>query len=77
MRVSCSPSASGSTYRIHRSGDDFVDQLRRLMPLLEPERYDILIGGADDASDVVLTITPRDPATDAEFRRQVLPTLDA
>jgi hypothetical protein len=76
MRVSCTPSPMGSTYRIYRSGDDFAAQMRRLIPFLQTDRYDVLIGGTDNEPNVVLTIGPLDAETDAEFRRRVVPFLD-
>jgi len=76
MRVSRTPSALGATYRIYRSDDDFVAQMRRLVPLLNADRYDVLIGGTDDDSQVVLTIGPLDEATDILFRRTVVQYLD-
>ncbi|MCK9686973.1 hypothetical protein [Scleromatobacter humisilvae] len=76
MRVSHTPSPMGSTYRIYRSGDNFVAQMRRLVPFLRADRYDILIGGTDSEPDVVLTIGPLDAATDAEFRQRVVQFLD-
>jgi len=76
MRVSCTASPMGSTYRIYRSDDGFVSQMRRLIPFLQADRYDILIGGTDNEPDVVLTIGPLDAETDAEFRRRVAQFLD-
>ena len=76
MRVSCTPSPLGSTYRIYRSDDNFVAQMRRLIPFLQADRYDVLIGGSDSEPDVVLTIGPLDAETDAEFRQRVVQYLD-
>ena len=76
MRVSCTPSALGSTYRIYRSDDNFVSQMKRLVPFLQADRYDVLIGGSDSEPDVVLTIGPLDAASDAEFRQRVVQYLD-
>ncbi len=76
MRVSCILSPTGSTYRIYRSDDNFVAQMRRLVPFLQADRYDVLIGGTDSEPDVVLTIGPLDAATDAEFRQRVVQYLD-
>ncbi len=76
MRVSCTQLALGSIYRIYRSDDNFVEQMRRLVPFLQIDRYDVLIGGSDDEPNVVLTIGPLDAATDAEFRQCVVQYLD-
>ena len=76
MRVSCTQLAAGSIYRIYRSDDNFAAQMRRLVPFLQADRYDVLIGGTDDEPNVVLTIGPLDPATDAEFRERVVQFLD-
>jgi hypothetical protein len=75
MRVSNTLSPMGSTYRIYRSGDDFIPQIRRLVPFLQADRYDVLIGGTATEPNVVLTIGPLDEATDAEFRQRVGPLL--
>ena len=76
MRVSCSRSALGATYRIYRSDDNFVAQMKRLIPFLQTDRYDVLIGGSDSEPDVVLTIGPLDADMDAEFRQRVVQYLD-
>ena len=76
VRVSCTQLAAGSIYRIYRSDDNFVAQIKRLVPFLQADRYDVLIGGTDDEPDVVLTIGPLDPATDADFRHRVVQYLD-
>ena len=76
MRVSRTLSPMGSTYRIYRSDDNFVSQMRRLIPYLQVDRYDVLIGGTSSEPDVVLTIGPLDAATDAEFRQRVVQYLD-
>lgn len=76
MRVSLTSSPVGSTYRIYRSDDDFVSQIRRLVPLLQVDRYDVLIGGTASEPNVVLTIGPMDAETDAEFRQRVVQYLD-
>ena len=76
MRVSCSLSALGSTYRIYRSDDNFVGQMRRLVPFLRADRYDVLIGSTEHEPNVVLTIGPLDAAADAEFRERVVQYLD-
>jgi len=77
VRVSRTLSPTGSTYRIYRSDDDFVSQMRRLIPYLQADRYDVLIGGTDSEPDVVLTIGPLDADTDAEFRQRVVQYLDS
>jgi hypothetical protein len=76
MRVSCTPSASGPTYRIYRSDNDFVAQMRCLVPLLHADQYDVLIGSTDSEPNVVLTIGPLDEARDAAFRESVVQYLD-
>lgn len=76
MRVSCIQSAMGPTYRIYRSDDNFVAQMKRLIPFLHADHYDVLIGGTDCEPDVVLTIGPLDPASDALFRQRVVQYLD-
>jgi hypothetical protein len=76
MRVSCTSSPLGSTYRIYRADDNFVAQMRRLIPFLRTDRYDVLIGGTDNEPNVVLTIGPLDAETDAEFRQRVVQFLD-
>ena len=76
MRVSSTRSALGSTYRIYRSDDNFVAQMKRLIPFLRTDRYDVLIGGSDSEPDVVLTIGPLDDEMDAEFRQRVVQYLD-
>jgi hypothetical protein len=76
VRVSHSLSPRGSTYRIYRSDDNFVSQMKRLVPFLQADRYDVLIGGTDSEPDVVLTIGPIDAETDVEFRQRVLQYLD-
>jgi hypothetical protein len=76
MRVSCTRSGLGSTYRIYRSDDDFVVQMKRLAPLLHADQYDVLIGGTDGEPGVVLTIGPLDEAGDAAFRQSVVQYLD-
>ncbi len=77
MRVSNTFSALGSTYRIYRSGDDFVSKINGLVPLLQTDRYDVLIGATAGEPNVVLTIGPLDEATDAEFRQRVVQYLGA
>ncbi len=77
MRVSNTLSPMGSTYRIYRSDDNFVTQIRRLVPFLQVDRYDVLIGATASEPNVVLTIGPMDEATDAEFRQRVGPYLKA
>ena len=76
MRVSNTLSPMGSTYRIYRSDDDFVSQMKRLVPFLQVDRYDVLIGATAGEPNVVLTIGPLDAETDAEFRQRVVPYLD-
>lgn len=76
MRVSNTLSPSGSTYRIYRSDDDFISQVRRLVPYLQVDRYDVLVGGTASEPNVVLTIGPLDEASDAEFRPRVVQYLD-
>lgn len=76
MRVSLTSSPVGSTYRIYRSDDNFVSQIRRLAPYLQVDRYDVLIGGTASEPNVVLTIGPMDAETDAEFRPRVIQYLD-
>jgi hypothetical protein len=76
MRVSCTRSGLGSTYRVYRSDDDFVVQMKRLVPLLHADQYDVLIGGTDGEPGVVLTIGPLDDAWDAAFRQSVVQYLD-
>ena len=76
MRVLCTQLAAGSIYRIYRSDDNFVAQMKRLAPFLQADRYDVLIGGTDEEPNVVLTIGPLDAATDAEFRECVVQYLD-
>ena len=76
MRVSCTPSPMGATYRVYRSDDNFVAQMRRLIPFLQADRYDVLIGGTDNEPNVVLTIGPLDAETDAEFRQRVVQFLE-
>ena len=71
MRVSCTRSTTGSTYRIYRSNDEFVAHMRRLVPFLRADQYDILIGGTTDEPDVVLTIGPLQGAMDSAFRQRV------
>jgi hypothetical protein len=77
MRVSNTLSPMGSTYRIYRSDDNFVSQMKRLVPFLQVDRYDILVGGTPAEPNVVLTIGPMDEAADAEFRQRVGPYLQA
>jgi len=76
MRVSCTPSASGSTYRIYRLDDDFASQIKRLIPFLDADQYDVLIGSTDNEPNVVLTIGPLDEAKDSVFRTRVAQFLD-
>ena len=76
MRVSRTVSPLGSTYRIYRSNDNFVAHMRRLVPFLRADRYDVLIGGTDGEPDVVLTIGPLDAVTDAEFGQRVVQFMD-
>ena len=76
MRVSRTLSPMGSIYRIYRSDDNFASQMRRLIPYLQADRYDVLIGGTDSEPDVVLTIGPLDATIDAEFRQRVVQYLD-
>jgi hypothetical protein len=76
VRVSLTSSPVGSTYRIYRSDDNFVSQIRRLVPFLQVDRYDVLIGGTAAEPNVVLTIGPLDAETDAEFRQRVGQLLD-
>jgi hypothetical protein len=76
VRVSLTSSPVGSTYRIYRSDDNFVSQIRRLVPYLQVDRYDVLIGGTASEPNVVLTIGPMDAETDAEFRPRVIQYLD-
>ncbi len=75
MRVSNTLSPMGSTYRIYRSDENFITQMRRLVPFLQVDRYDVLIGATASEPNVVLTIGPMDEATDAEFRQRVGPYL--
>ena len=42
VRVSCTVSASGSTYRIYRSDDDFVAQMKKLIPYLHAAGFAVL-----------------------------------
>ncbi len=76
MRISCTQSASGWTYRVYRSDDNFAAQMKRLVPFLHADQYDVLIGGTDHEPDVVLTIGPLDALKDAVFRSSVAPYLD-
>ena len=76
MRVSWTRSDLGSTYRIYRSDDNFVAQMKRLIPFLQTDRYDVLIGGSDSEPNVVLTIGPLDDELDVEFRQRVVQYLD-
>lgn len=71
MRVSCTPTAAGTIYRVYRTDDDFAAQMKRLVPFLLADQFDVLIGGTDDEPDVVLTIGPLDAARDAQFRECV------
>jgi len=72
MRVSCTPSAAGTIYRVYRIDNNFAAQMKRLVPFLLADEFDVLIGGPDDEPDVVLTIGPLDEARDAQFRQYVL-----
>jgi hypothetical protein len=76
VRVSRTLSPMGSTYRIYRSDDNFVSQMSRLVPYLQADRYNVLIGGTDSEPSVVLTIGPLDAATDAEFRQRLVQYMD-
>lgn len=76
MRVSNTFSPMGSTYRIYRSDDNFIAQMKRLVPYLQVDRYDVLIGATAGEPNVVLTIGPLDAASDAEFRPRVVQYLD-
>ena len=64
------------TYRVHRTGDDFAAQVKRLIPFLHADQYDVLIGGTDHEPDVVLTIGPLTADKDAVFRECVVQYLD-
>jgi hypothetical protein len=68
MRISCTRSSAGPIYRVYRSNDDFVTLMKRLIPYLRADQYDVLIGGTLAEPHVVLTIGPLDPECDAAFR---------
>ena len=71
MRITCTPDVAGTRYRIYRSGDSFVPEVRRLVPFLQDACCDVVVGGEEDDPDVVLTVGPLSGGTDEAFRRLV------
>jgi len=71
MRITCTPGAEGTRYRIYRSGDSFVPEVRRLVPFLQDACCDVVVGGEEDDPDVVLTVGPLSGGKDEAFRKRV------
>jgi hypothetical protein len=71
MRVVHCRLPTGDVYKIYRSGDDFLPEMRRLIPFIYQCAAHVYIGGTDEDPDVIITVGPLDAATDAAFRRRV------
>ena len=71
MRIVSSQQPGGNVYRIYRGDDQFVSDMQRLIPFLNGCAGAVFIGGTDGDPDVVLTVGPLDPETDAAFQKRV------
>jgi hypothetical protein len=71
VRISCTHETEGTRYRIYRSDESFVVEMRRLVPFLHDSGCDVCVGGEEDDPDVVLTVGPLSGETDEAFRKRV------
>jgi hypothetical protein len=76
VRITCTHETEGTRYRIYRSDDSFVEELRRLVPFLHHAHCDVCVGGEDCDPDVVLTVGPLSGDTEQAFRKRVRRYLD-
>ncbi len=71
MRVTCTMSPKGPVYRLYRSSDAFVAEMRSLIPFLHQAGCDLSVGGSEDDPSVVLIVGPLSAALDASFRQRI------
>ena len=71
MRVTRSVSAKGAVYRLYRSSDAFVGEMRSLIPFLNEAGCDVSVGGSEDDPSAVLIVGPLGSALDDAFRKRV------
>ena len=71
MRVTRTMSKRGPIYRLYRSSDAFVAEMRSLIPFLHQAGCDLSVGGSEDDPSVVLIVGPLSPALDESFRQRI------
>ena len=71
MRVTRTMSTKGPIYRLYRSSDAFVAEMRSLIPFLHKAGCDISVGGSEDDPSVVMIVGPLSASLDAAFRRRI------
>jgi len=71
MRVTCQTSAEGAIYRLYRSNDQFVAEMRSLIPFLHESDCEVSVGGTAEDPHVVLIVGPLSATMDEAFRERV------
>jgi len=71
MRVTCTMSPKGPIYRLYRSSDAFVTEMRSLIPFLHQADCDLSVGGSEDDPSVVLIVGPLSAELDKSFRQRI------
>jgi hypothetical protein len=71
MRVTRSTSEEGAIYRLYRSDDAFVQEMRALIPFLHQADCDLAVGGTEGDPHVVLIVGPLTEMLDEAFQRRV------
>lgn len=71
MRITCTRETGGALYRIYRSDDSFVMEMRRLVPFLHDTCCEVCVGAEAGDPDVVLTVGPLSGDLEQAFRKRV------
>lgn len=71
MRITCTASPRGPIYRLYRSDNLFVTEMRSLIPFLHDSECDVAVGGDEDDPDAVLIVGPLNETIDEAFRKRV------
>ena len=77
MRVTRTMSSKGPVYRLYRSSDAFVAEMRSLIPFLHEAECDFSVGGGEDDPAAVVIVGPLDAALDRAFRDRIDRFLEA
>ena len=71
MRIVGTRAPGGKVYRIYRRDEHFIDEMQRIIPFLNEYADFVLIGRTEADPDVVITVGPLDPDTDAAFQERL------